>query len=191
MLKDYVNNGGSLLVMEDPRFFTEFGEAPDPLANYLTEDWGITLNNDIILDFSGVTQNALDAASLQYNSHPITQNLNQQYIIILPRARSLGIEVKAEDIVSTPLISTSENAWGETSELLADQDPEYDPETDFIGPLNMAVAGENTTTTGRVVVVGNSLYATNEVFDAYGNGNFFINSVDWAAEQEGRRRPRS
>jgi ABC-type uncharacterized transport system involved in gliding motility auxiliary subunit len=35
-----------------------------------------------------------------------------------------------------------------------------------------------------VVVFGNSLFATKDGFDAYGNGNMFINSVDWAAEQE-------
>jgi ABC-type uncharacterized transport system involved in gliding motility auxiliary subunit len=34
------------------------------------------------------------------------------------------------------------------------------------------------------VVVFNSLFAIDENFDAYGNGNIFINSVDWAAEQE-------
>ena len=185
LLKKFVDEGGSLIVMEDPRFFTEFGEAPDPLAEYLISDWGISLNEDLIIDFSGVTQNALDAASLQYNSHPITQNLNQQYIVILPQARSISLTTSSDTtIVTTPLISTSENSWGETSELVADQNPEFDEATDLLGPLTMAAAGENTATKGRVVVVGNSVFATDTIFDAYGNGNLFINSVDWAAEQE-------
>jgi len=68
--------------------------------------------------------------------------------------------------------------------LVADQNPEFDETTDLPGPLTMAAAGENSTTNGRVVVVGNSVFATDTVFDAYGNGNLFINSVDWAAEQE-------
>ncbi len=184
LLKTYVDGGGSLVVMEDPRFFTEFGEAPDPLAAYLVSEWGISLNEDLIIDYSGVTQNALDAASLQYNTHPITQNLNQQYIVILPQARSISIATVSDQVVATPLLNTSENSWGETSELLADQNPEFDETTDLPGPLTMAAAGENNTTSGRVVVVGNSLFATDEIFDAYGNGNLFINSVDWAAEQE-------
>ena len=62
--------------------------------------------------------------------------------------------------------------------------PAFDPEKDNPGPLNLAIAGENTATKGRVVVFGNSVFATNDGFDAYGNGNMFINSVDWAAEQE-------
>ncbi|MFN8382716.1 MAG: Gldg family protein [Anaerolineales bacterium] len=184
LLKAFVDGGGSLVVMEDPRFFTEFGDAPDPLAQYLFTDWGISLDEDVIIDFSGVTQNALEAASLQYNSHPITQNLNQQYIVILPQARSITIGTSAEGITATPLISTSEKSWGETSPLVTNENPKFDETTDVPGPLTMAAAGENTTTKGRVVVVGNSVFATDDAFDAYGNGNLFINSVDWAAEQE-------
>ncbi len=184
LLKDYVNAGGSLVVMEDPLFFTEFGEAADPLAEYLVNDWGISLNDDLIIDYSGVTQNALDAASLQYNSHPITQNLNQQYIVILPQARSISLTTAPDGVTATPLLNTSENSWGETSDLVDGQNPEFDETTDLPGPLTMAAAGENSATTGRVVVIGNSIFATDTVFDAYGNGNLFINSVDWAAEQE-------
>jgi len=184
LLKKFVDGGGSLVVMEDPTISTDFGDSPDPLAQYLVKDWGISLDNDLIIDFSGVTQNALDAASLQYNSHPITQNLNQQYIVILHQARSISLSTISDNITATPLISTSENSWGETSPLVADQNPVFDQATDLPGPLTMAAAGEDSTTKGRVVVVGNSLFATDDLFDVYGNGNLFINSVDWAAEQE-------
>ena len=68
--------------------------------------------------------------------------------------------------------------------MVADQSPTFDPATDNPGPLNLAAAGENTSTKGRVVVFGNSLFASDEIFDSYGNGNMFINAVDWAAEQE-------
>ena len=37
---------------------------------------------------------------------------------------------------------------------------------------------------GRVVVFGDTPFASDQYFDAYGSGNLFINSVDWAAEQE-------
>ena len=181
ILKEYVNNGGSLIVMEDPRFFTEFGEADDPLADYLTKDWGITLDEDIVIDLVN-TQNPFQAVSSQYNAHPITQNLNEQYIIILPQARSISTQAGIENVTLTPLISTTDQSWGESA--LTDQTPSFDPETDTLGPLDLAVAGEDAATNGRVVVVGNSLFATNDAFDAYGNGNLFINSVDWAAEQE-------
>jgi ABC-type uncharacterized transport system involved in gliding motility auxiliary subunit len=182
LLKKYVDAGGSLVVMEDPILLTEFGDSPDLLAEYLTTDWGITLDNDIVIDLVN-TQNPLQAVSSNIGMHPITQNLTQNYIVILPQARSLSIAGQVENVTQTPIILTTEQSWGET-ELKADTQPKFDPEKDIAGPLNLAIAGENSVTKGRVVVFGNSIFATNDGFDAYGNGNMFINSVDWAAEQE-------
>lgn len=183
LLKDYVNKGGSIVVMEDPTFFTEFGDSPDPLANYLKSDWGITLNNDIVIDLVN-SQNPLQAISSQYSpTHPITQNLTENYIVILPQARSISITAEKENVTQTQIILTTDQSWGE-SELASGETPSFDPEKDLPGPLNLAVAGENAETKGRVVVFGNSVYATDDAFDAYGNGNIFINSIDWAAEQE-------
>jgi ABC-type uncharacterized transport system involved in gliding motility auxiliary subunit len=183
LLKAYVNKGGSLVVMQDPSFFTEFGDSPDPLANYLSSDWGITLNDDIVIDLVN-TQNPFQAMSSQISeAHPITQNLTQNYIVILPQARSLDINSEKENVTQTAIILTTDQSWGET-ELAAGETPTFDPEVDRPGPLNLAIAGENAETKGRVVVFGNSVYATDNAFDAYGNGNIFINSVDWAAEQE-------
>jgi ABC-type uncharacterized transport system involved in gliding motility auxiliary subunit len=182
LLKEYVNNGGSLVVMEDPLILTEFGDSPDPLADYLTNDWGIALNNDIIIDLN--SQQALNAISASASSHPITTNLSANYLVIMPQARSLSLTSAPQDITQTALLFTSPNSWGEVNFTNAEgtqisQDPE-----DLPGPLTMAAAGENTSTRGRVVVFGNSFFATDEAFDAYGNGNIFVNAVDWAAEQE-------
>ena len=183
LLKKYVDAGGSLFVMENPLILTEFGDSTDPLVSYLEKDWGITLNNDIIVDLS--TQQPLNAVSVAYSSaHPITQNLSANYSVILPQARSIGMaETPVTNVQLMPLILTADNSWGET-ELGPDGAAEYNDGVDFKGPLNMAVAGENTNTKGRVVVFGNSLFAIDQNFDAYGNGNIFVNSVDWAAEQE-------
>jgi hypothetical protein len=129
------------------------------------------------------TQNPLQAVSSQIGAHPITQNLTQNYIVILPQARSISMGTAQENITLTPIIMTTEKSWGET-ELVSGETPAFTAEKDNPGPLNLAIAGENTATQGRVVVFGNSLFATDQGFDAYGNGNMIINSVDWAAEQE-------
>ena len=184
LLKAYVDKGGSLVILEDPIFFTKFGDAADPLAEYLVNDWGIVLNNDVVID--GVNQqNPLAAISSLYNpDHPITQNLTENLFVIMPQARSISVSGEKENITQTWLISTTENSWGETSPLVENENPQFDPATDVQGPLYLALAAENSATTGRVVVFGNSLFAIDGNFDVYGNGNFFINSVDWAAEQE-------
>lgn len=181
LLKEYVDNGGSLVVMQDPVFFTEFGDAADPLAEYLTADWGITLNNDVVIDPVN-SQNPFQAVSSLYNSgHPITQNLTSNLFVVLPQARSLAITGEKENVTQTWLISTIETAWGETDLV---NEVVNNPEVDTQGPLYLAVVGENSATTGRVVVFGNSLFAVDGNFEVYGNGNMFVNSVDWAAEQE-------
>lgn len=180
LLKKYVDGGGALVVMEDPVILTEFGDASDPLADYLVKDWGIKLNNDVVIDLVN-TQNPLLAVSSQIGKHAITQNMN--YIVILPQARSVSITGQIENVTQTPLFMTTQQSWGET-ELKQNEQPNFDPQKDNPGPLDLAVAGENTTTKGRVVVFGNSLFASDEGFKSYGNSDMFINSVDWSAEQE-------
>ncbi|HNA53552.1 MAG TPA: Gldg family protein [Anaerolineales bacterium] len=183
LLKDYMEAGGSLVVMEDPTIVTEFGDTFDPLAKYLDSDWGIKLNEDMVIDLVN-TQNPLQAVSSQIVDHPITQNLTENYIVILPQARSISVSQEPiENVSTTPIILTTDQSWGET-EMSAETQPEFSPEKDTPGPLNLAAVAENSATGGRVVVFGNSIFATDEIFDAYGNGNMFINSVDWAAEQE-------
>jgi ABC-type uncharacterized transport system involved in gliding motility auxiliary subunit len=183
LLKKYVDTGGALLIMQDPPFFTEFGDAEDPLAQYLQSDWGIVLNNDLIFDFA--SQQPLNAISAGANVHPITQNLTVNYAVIMPRARSISIEVlSSQDVVVTPLMYTSSQSWGETQLNEASEEYQFDEGVDTLGPLNMAVAGENISSGGRVVVFGNSYFTVDGNFDVYGNGNIFINAVDWAAEQD-------
>ena len=190
LLKAYVDNGGSLVVMEDPVPLTQFGDAPDPLADYLANDWGITLDKDVIIDISN-SYGPLYAVSAIANQHPITQDINQNLIIIMPQARSISLTSQPANVTQTALIETapptqtSVNSWGETNlDPSQGSQVQFDQGTDIVGPLSMATAGENTTTKGRVVVMGSSTFATGKNFDVNGNGNFFVNSVDWAAEQE-------
>jgi len=180
LLREYVAKGGSLVVMEDPLIFTEFGAELDPLAPYLARTWGITLNDDVIIDPS--SQTPLVAISATARPHPITQNMT--YVVILPQARSLDL-IEVEGVTQTALLLTSEQAWSETNFTDVEGGlPPFDEGQDKRGELDLAVAAENTETKGRVVVFGNSVFATDEAFNALGNANVFVNSVDWAAEQE-------
>jgi ABC-type uncharacterized transport system involved in gliding motility auxiliary subunit len=182
LLKKYVDAGGGLVVMENPTPFTEFGESADPLADYTAKDWGITLDKNVIIDVT--SQQPLNAVSASYSqSHPITQN--QSYYVIMPQARSLSLTSTPQDVTATSLIQTSSQSWGEVNFTSAENSQiSYDEGVDMLGPLNMAIAADNSVTKGRIVVFGNSIFATDEGFDAYGNGNIFVNSIDWTAEQE-------
>jgi ABC-type uncharacterized transport system involved in gliding motility auxiliary subunit len=183
LLKAYMDKGGSLIVMEDPTPFTKFGTSPDPLADYLKTDWGITLENDVVIDLT--SQQPLNAISASYSSTaPITQHTTA--VTIMPQTRSLTIsKAPPANITDTALITTSQNSWGETdlASLQNNQQISFDQTKDIAGPLTIAVSGQNTVTNSHLVVFGNSIFATDKGFDAYANGDIFVNSVDWVAQQ--------
>jgi ABC-type uncharacterized transport system involved in gliding motility auxiliary subunit len=182
-LKTYLASGGSLIVMEDPVPLTELGTKSDLLAEYLSSDWGITLNDDIVID-TEAPSSAYFATAVQYTQHPITDKMGG-IGVTFPYARSLSVSLDNPDVTVTDLYYTTNAAWGETdfSSIEATQ-PSYDPETEQVGPMLLAAAAQNTITDGRVVVVGNSSFAVDSNFDYSGNGDFLINSIDWSAEKE-------
>ena len=182
LLKAYLAGGGALVIMQDPLPLTEFGDSPDPLGAALAEDWGITLNNDFVVDPS--VNPVSNAVSYEYGVHPITEKMNQ-LVTIFPLARSLQISGQPENVNQTPLVSTIERAWGETDfDSLQEGKVSYDEGQDLPGPITLAIAAQDAAGKGRVVVFGNSTFASDQLFDSYGNGDLLINAIDWAAEQE-------
>jgi len=183
LLKDFLAKGGSLIVMEDPVPLTEFGDANDPLADMLAKDWGITLNNDIVIDLN--SPQPTTAAAAYYDSmHPVTVNMNN-LVAFFPFTRSITLTGSTEDVSASPIVQTNERSWGETNfESLTQGGQVQLDDTETVGPLTLAVAAENTVTGGRIVVFGTSAFSVDQIFDAYGNGDMFINAVDWAAEEE-------
>ena len=183
LLKDYLDKGGSLMVMEDPSALTQFGDESDPLADMLSKDWGITYNNDVVIDLNS-PQPTTAVAAYYDTSHPVTVNMNN-LVAYFPFTRSLNVSATVEGVTTTPLVQTNERSWGETDfeSLKTGAQVGFD-QGEAQGPLTLVVAGENSTTKGRVVAFGTSSFAVDQIFDAYGNGDMFVNSVDWSAEQE-------
>ncbi len=182
-LESYLSSGGSLVALENPVALTNFGDKKDLLADYLSNTWGITLDNDIVIDTKSPTS-AYNATAYQYNQHPITEKMGGVGATF-PFARSLTISTGIQDVTVTDLIYTTDAAWGETdfASIQANQ-PAYDPQTEQVGPMLLAAVAENTATKGRVVVIGNSSFAVDSNFDYTGNGDLLVNSIDWGAEKE-------
>jgi ABC-type uncharacterized transport system involved in gliding motility auxiliary subunit len=183
LLKKYTQQGGALIVMEDPVPLTNFGDAEDPLAGWLDSAWGIRLRNDFVVDTASTTiQNAIGAT---YNpSSPVTSAMNMY--TIFPMARSIEVSSQlSEGRSQTSLVETSADAqsWGETDFTVLEQTSAsvaLDP-ADTPGPLTLVASSEDLAANGRVVVFGNSVFATDDGFDAYGNGDLFVAAVDWGA----------
>lgn len=182
LIRSYLENGGSLILLQDPLPLTNFGEARDPLSEYLQNEWGITLNNDLIVDLS--SNQPLMAITATYDTtHPVTRGLNM--IAVLPQARSVEALTPPENVTQTSLVQTAQSSWGETDfEALKNNQAQFDPQADKQGPLSLAIAAENSQTRAKVVVIGNSAFVEDNFFDAYGNSDLFLNSVDWAAQQQ-------
>lgn len=185
-LNDFLNRGGGLLVMVDPQAAS--------LSGFL-KGWGVTQDNDIILDVSGAGRLLGAGPSiplvLKYEPHPITDRFKGQ-MTFFPLACSIQPSKETvAGVTVTTLYKSNDNSWGETD--LKSQNATFDEKADLKGPLSMAVAvskdvkpaAENSPAIrARMVVVGNSGFAAVPYFGTQGNGNLFMNMVSWLARDE-------
>jgi len=101
--------------------------------------------------------------------------------------------VQYSDLAILPVVLSSENSWLEREE----KGLTFQPETDIKGPLALAAmmiaaaplgepSPEETAQSKltRLMVVGDSDFAANEHFQNGGNGDLFLNAVNWLAEEE-------
>lgn len=182
LIKVFMENGGSLIVLYEPSPLTDFGNSIDPLASYLTTDWGIEFDNDVIIDPN--VNPPLIAVANAYDEHPITNKM-MQMASIFPTARSLHQASLPENITQTNLVWVASSAWGETDFNSIEQNRvTADSDTDLMGPVSLAIAANNQLSNARLLALGDADFATNQFFTQYGNSDFFINAIDWAAEQE-------
>jgi ABC-type uncharacterized transport system involved in gliding motility auxiliary subunit len=122
-----------------------------------------------------------------YGNHPITEKLNQQVSALFPTARSVTADTAISGVTEVQLVSTGQNSWAETNlKDLQDQSKSitFDQGQDKQGPIPLAVAAENINNKGRIVVFGDSDFATDQAINYYNNQDLLVNSVDWATQQE-------
>ena len=187
LLSDYMKNGGSMIVMEEPPIVTQFGDAPDPLANYLAQTYGITLGNDIVVDLQAEQslQQPFIAIANQYAQHVITQKMNGM-TTFFPTARSLSLDdAVGTDYNKTQLILTIDQSWAEKDmATVKDNTFNYNQGVDTPGPITLAVVAQGTSNNSRLVVFADSDFALNGYYSVYGNGDMIVNAIDWAANVE-------
>ncbi|MFH2102704.1 MAG: GldG family protein [Chloroflexota bacterium] len=183
ILVGYLASGGSLVVLSEPPFLTETGLAPDPLVDHLASRYGILLSNDLVIDQA--TNRPLYAVAAAYGSHPITEKLNNETTFYYT-ARSI-IQLPGDAPATlVQLVQTTDRSWGETDmSLFSSGQAEFNGGVDTPGPLTLAIAVDDSTSGARIVVFGDSDFASDLFFDQYANGDMIVNAIDWAAEQEG------
>jgi ABC-type uncharacterized transport system involved in gliding motility auxiliary subunit len=187
-IKTYVEGGGHVLVMLDETLRLGRSEpaAPNPELEKVLEDWGVTVNKDLVLDLSGVGQifslGPEVPMILQYESHPIVQPLTR-VPTAFPLSRSLDLKTGGKGS-ATKLFGTGEESIAVTEIGAGGQ---VDPKKGKKGPLTLAAAGTvSGATPGRMVVIGSSTWATNSFTGSrqLGNRDLFSNMINWLSSDE-------
>jgi len=203
-IKRYVATGGKLLLMIDP---------PEPAGAELTnlrsflQEWSITLGNDVVVDASGMGQLFGGDASVPvatiYPGHPITEGFT--VMTAFPLARSVTVvEGGANGRTPQALVQTSAQSWAESDlKSLASGRVEFNGDQgDRQGPVALGAAVSAPATDApppplagnlspdapkpesRIAVIGDSDFAANNAVGIQGNQNFFLNAINWLAQQE-------
>jgi ABC-type uncharacterized transport system involved in gliding motility auxiliary subunit len=186
LIAEYLNNGGKLIVLEEPPVMTEFGDQADPLADFLSESFGVLLGNDVVvdLDAADMINQPFVAIAARFGSHVITEKMGNM-ATFFPTARSITISSMSTSVSQVSLIWSTERAWAET-DLATFKDGTLQPDEgiDSFGPLTLAAAVEDLSSGARLVVFGDAEFPLNANFDVYGNGVMIVNAVDWVAGEE-------
>ncbi|MEC4895266.1 MAG: Gldg family protein [Oscillatoria sp. PMC 1051.18] len=131
-IQTYLDNGGSAFLLIDPN--------TNPGLDSLLQEWGIVLDNRIVIDASG-TGSVLGFGPVtplvrDYGNHPIVADFANG-ISIYPLARRIDTN-QVVGITATPLIVTSEQSWAESD--VESEELEFNPASDVPGPLNLGFA---------------------------------------------------
>src|SRR5262249_22192448 len=177
LVKEWVEKSGKLVAMVDPGMQTGLESA--------LESWGIHVGKDEVIDPEA--QNPEVAIAQTYADHPITQPRSSPFALatIFPIARSVSkAQAAPAGWTVTELAKTGARAWGETSSISSGE-VRFARGKDLRGPFPLAapaIKGNDT----RVVVVGNSLFASNGYYRLSGNKDFALNAVSWTAKEDSK-----
>lgn len=180
-LGKYLDGGGKAMVLVDPE--------TDPQLNEVFRAWNVELGNDTVIDVSAAGQmfggGPYAPLVMSYGSHPITKDFART-MTIFPLARSVKVgSASGTGATTVSLLTTSEASWGET-EIGPNKTPEMTEGKDAKGPLSLGVVATKTSgdKEGRLVVIGDSDFATNRAINFQRNGDLFMNSINWLAQDE-------
>lgn len=187
-LSAFLKRGGRLFALIDP--------STQANLDALLSQWGVTLRDDLVVDpTSGLGGTIPIVVPGSYPNHAITRQF--ELATFYPAARSVAPTTVA-GFRFEPIIQTGKNSWRTTQ---TQGEITLDPERDEPGPITLGAAIQKTSppkesdpenpeevaasTDGgaRLVVIGDSDFATNAVAQSAGNGDLFQNVVSWLADE--------
>jgi len=201
-LKAYLDKNGKLLLMLDPPDKPDSAPLPNLVA--LAHEWGVDATNSLVVDASGMGRligaDASVPIAANYPSHPITSRFT--LMTAYPLARGLQIvQGGVNGHTASPVVESSAQSWAEadikammtTGEVSLDEGKGDKP-----GPVTIAAAvtaskdpalppgapADSNKPETRVVIFGDSDFASNGVMGIQGNKDMFMNVIGWLSQQE-------
>jgi len=208
-IKKYVSGGGSALIMLDaPVRFGEMNIAPNKEMVQLLESWGAKMDNNLVLDTSGIGRLFQLGPEVplvtNYETHPIVRDM-RDIATAFPLSRTVETTT-ADGVTAEKLFSTTSNSYATTD--LASEEIQLDPKKDRKGPFNLAVASTITIKAAndsgdkkaddkskksgdkpekkqaRLVAVGSSGWVANNTLRFNGNRDLVLNMMNWLTSDE-------
>jgi ABC-type uncharacterized transport system involved in gliding motility auxiliary subunit len=201
-LRHFAKGGGKVLLMAEPE-----SKVATPNLDALAKDWNVELTKDIVVDVSPVSQlfgtGALTPIAASYPFHEITKDFRVMTAFHTARSAEAG-KGTLEGVTAQNLLQTSPASWAET-DLSLKEPIEMNEGKDRKGPISLGAVvtvkaapaptpspspsaspspGEEPPSPreGRVVVLGDSDFASNALLGFQGNQDFFLNTVAWLAQ---------
>jgi ABC-type uncharacterized transport system involved in gliding motility auxiliary subunit len=203
-LRAFAKGGGKVLLMAEPETKTA-----TPNLDALAKEWNVELTKDIVVDVSPVGQlfgtGALTPIASSYPFHEITRDFRVMTAFHTARTAEAG-KATVDGVTAQNLLQTSPASWAE-SDLGLKEPIEMNEGKDRKGPVALgAVVTIKTAPSpspspaaspsaspspaeappappeGRVVVLGDSDFASNALLGFQGNQDFFLNTVAWLAQ---------
>ncbi len=188
-IKKFVEDGGRALFLLDPPLKMGRSEIADNDAlTAVLQDWGVTVDKDLILDLNPIGQlfglGPQVALVSSYDSHPIVSEMKGT-TTGFPLSRSIDVKSGSKTTVKK-LFSSSESSLA-TSKLNSPSVDPSDPKNKK-GPMTVAAAGTYNTgkenSQGRFVVIGSSDWAANSFINFNGNRDLALNTMNWLSSDE-------
>jgi hypothetical protein len=178
-ITQYIDGGGSVVLFAD---FTLQGNdvatAPN-INNYLTEKFGITVNNDLVLDPQNrLPQDRTTLITGNFGPSSLVEGYDSQrngLILSTPHSITLAATPPA-NVTLTPIVSTFEGAYAKAGVDFASLTNEQLGQAagDATGPFVLGAQAVNSETGAQVIVFGTPslLYNAYRQYEATGGRNF-------------------
>ena len=181
-IRTYLEAGGQLLLLTNP--------SPPTGVNQLLLKWGVKIEEGIVIDTAAYVAPNKDIPLVTGDRD--TFGLPR---VFFPGATAIIPEEEAEDSIQMlPLVWTSTESWLER-DYQPDEEPEFNEGTDRKGPLALGILlaaapisdpeseSSELAKLTRLIIIGDSDFASNEHFFDVNNSDLFLNAVNWLTEE--------